>query len=376
MPIEKPRSVDVAAIEMELTNLWKPISPGGSDEHKPVVRACSANLVVVADDIAIIQHLEPVLDEITAEHPARVFLVLSERNSASPMLDAWISARCSLPVPGSSQVCCEQINLAAQGTDIDKIPSVITSLLLPDVPAILLWNSRIDQHDNILPRLVEIADRVIIDSSIDRTPLASLSFWLSSINRLSRRTSFADLSWSAGERWRYALAELFDPQEMIQSLKEIDHIEISYSVARLPHRTGLASSLLLTGWLASRLQWTPLRTVSGAPGSTTATVRSGEHAIRILWKERQDTLHTTGSMTNVTIHCASGVEVSIEQKVDNRCLAITTRSRSGQVSNDLLPRETTSSATMLGKELDGLYRDNLYESALSALVKVIVGRTS
>ncbi len=373
--IEKPRHVDVAAIETELAHLWKPIPNAGAGEGNPVVRACSANLVVVADDISIIHQLEPVLDDITADHPARIFLVLTERNATSPRLDAWISARCSLPVPGSSQVCCEQINLAAQGTDIDKIPSVITSLLVPDVPAILLWKSRIDQHEAVLPLLVEIADRVLVDTSVDRNPLTSVAFWLSSINRHSRRTSFGDLAWSDGEEWRFALAEIFDPPDMRNSLREIDRIEISYSVSRMPYKSGLGASMLLAGWLASRLQWTPLRELAMQSGLYTATVRSGEHAISIALKERQETENPAGSITGVRIHCANGLEMSAEEDVLHRCIAMTVHSASGEVSRHFIPADLSSAAVVLGKELDDLYHDKLYELALAALVNTVLGRT-
>ncbi|MBM2846304.1 MAG: Glucose-6-P dehydrogenase subunit [Bacteroidetes bacterium] len=95
-----PREVDVVAIERELMRLWKHASDdvGEDGSSSPVVRACSMNLVVVTDTEEAATEIGDLVGEVTLDHPSRIFLITADRRSGTPLLDAWISARCSLPV--------------------------------------------------------------------------------------------------------------------------------------------------------------------------------------------------------------------------------------------------------------------------------------
>ena len=62
-----------------------------------------------------------------------------------------------------------------------------------------------------------------------------------------------DLNWSRLTAWRDLIAQFFDPPALRRYAREICEVEIVRSVAspaNIPTRT-----LLLTGWLASRLNW-------------------------------------------------------------------------------------------------------------------------
>src|SRR5512142_1810636 len=142
--LEAPKEVSLAHLEHELTQLWKETESGRGDSIRPVVRACTMNLIVVTEDEAGADAIASMVGEVTLEHPARIFLVVVDRKAQEASLDAWISARCTIPEPGQEQVCCEQITFVGRGRDVDKITSAVTSLLVPDVPTMLLWKTSID----------------------------------------------------------------------------------------------------------------------------------------------------------------------------------------------------------------------------------------
>src|SRR5512141_2788976 len=107
--LEAPKEVSLAQLEQELTQLWKEAESGHGDSIRPVIRACTMNLIVVTEDEKGADALATMVGEVTLEHPARIFLVVLDRGAKEASLDAWISARCAIPEPGEEQVCCEQI---------------------------------------------------------------------------------------------------------------------------------------------------------------------------------------------------------------------------------------------------------------------------
>jgi hypothetical protein len=123
--LDAPKEVDVTAIEKELTQLWKQAAEDTASGDAPVVRACSLNLVIFTEGADRASGLEEIVSQITVDHPSRIFLISANRDAARPNMEAWVSARCSLPAPGGKQVCCEEINLVVSGTDANKVPSIV-----------------------------------------------------------------------------------------------------------------------------------------------------------------------------------------------------------------------------------------------------------
>ena len=69
-----------------------------------------------------------------------------------------------MAVPGSKQVCCEQITVKAHGTQVSELPSAIEPLILED----RLSSSGGDATSasrEVFTRLIGMSDRLIIDSA-------------------------------------------------------------------------------------------------------------------------------------------------------------------------------------------------------------------
>jgi glucose-6-phosphate dehydrogenase assembly protein OpcA len=161
-----PRGVDVSLIERELTQLWSDASErqeAGGDS--PVTRACSMNLVVVTDDPSRAAATGELAGEVSVANPSRIFLVVLDTGDTAAGLDAWVSARCSLPLPGRNQVCCEEITLTAGWAESEKATGIVTSLLVPDLPTVVIWKSYAGLEGSVLRGFLPFADRVIIDST-------------------------------------------------------------------------------------------------------------------------------------------------------------------------------------------------------------------
>ncbi len=365
--LDAPKGVDVVAIERELTQLWKQAA-SEDESSSPVVRACSLNFILVTEDQSGVDALADMVGEVTLEHPARIFLVVAERGSPVPAFEAWISARCSLPVPGGKQVCCEQITLNARGTDAGKIPSVITSLLVPDVPVVVLWMAKVDLNDSVLQSLVHIADRVMIDSSADMTPRGALEAWQQCINQSADKVSFGDLAWTHLCEWRAHLADAFQPSGLRSHLLELNTVNVKYSSTSHPKHSGLSQAFLLTGWLAWKLNWVLVHSFrhNGA-GENSCKFRLNDQAINVTLALDDPHPGVPGGIESVSLKSNAGLDL-ILQITDHTYIEVLASIHGEGGGKKLALRKGQTEAQLLAQELEVLQRDVPYEDSLRSLI--------
>ena len=250
-----PTGVDVGAIERELAALWR---QSALSEEKAVARACLWNLVVMADGEAAYEGAQRLAQAIAPACPARfLFLDLEAPVEGRPELEAWISANCHLAPGGGKLLCSEEITLSARGRGADHLPSLVSALLVPDVPTALLWPGGHPSRARAWPRLLEDAERMVVDTS--RLAATSELAGLASFATVAAKAQveLADLGWLRLAPFRVLLASLFDPPVGAEPLARAGRVRVTCA------RHAAATALLLLGWLASRLAWGPARRVDG-----------------------------------------------------------------------------------------------------------------
>jgi glucose-6-phosphate dehydrogenase assembly protein OpcA len=365
-----PREVDIESIERELTALWKDASPAGTGNATksgtpPVVRACAMNLIVVTEREGELDILAEMAGEVTIEHPARIFLVLANRQTPAPKLDAWISARCSVPVPGGKQVCCEQINLIALGPEAEKIPSIVTSLLVSDVPSVLLWKAAINDHDTMLQALANVVDRIVIDSSEEQRPEEGLLVWREFIGRRGTHGTFSDLAWTHLTAWRSIVANAFNPPEMRPQLSSIDELAVEYSSTVQPRHSGLSQAFLLVSWCAQKLNWSVVEPLQrNASGEYAATLRREKAAIRATIRPAAPRKGFPGGIESVSLHMADGTALTFSATGHAHCVRLSKVERSASAEEMLTLMSDSTEAQLVAQELEVVARDTGYEAVL------------
>jgi glucose-6-phosphate dehydrogenase assembly protein OpcA len=277
------RPFDAVAIEEDLKNMWKRAGgdtggagdAGGAPRSGAIYRAALANLVVPLDP-PLGQRLAPVLVDVTRRHPSRLFSIAAGAAPRGAKLRARTGAICHRRESGGGLVCSEQVVLDSDGDSAALIPSAIRSLLIGDLPMVLL-----DFHPGLgLPwigELMDMADLVIVDSCL-MEPGTEPAMWGFLEREGSRRVR--DLAWARLIPWRAILAEVFDDKEHLPALRTIRAVELAFTGPAFPP----APVWLFAGWLASRLGW---KTV-GRDRSGGLTLRSETGAVAL-------TMRGTGS---------------------------------------------------------------------------------
>jgi len=170
------------------------------------------------------------LDE---RHPARtIFLVpLPGRRNE---IEADASVR-SFGIEGGREVLSEVVEIRIRGDAARHPASIVLPLLISDLPAFCRWRGRPDWESNALAELVEVADRLVVDSS----EWSGLPAAYGNLSELFGRTATSDIAWRRTLPWRVALAGRWP------GIRAID---------RLSADGPRADALLLAGWLRSRLR--------------------------------------------------------------------------------------------------------------------------
>lgn len=178
---------------------------------------------------------EQTLAGLGERHPSRTIVLLPEPDAGEDELAAEVDLRC-FTLPGQEHhVCSEVIELHLRGRRALAPASVVVPLLLVDLPAFLRWRGEPPFGDAAFEGLVDVVDRLIVDSTEWSGDLPAAYAGLAGV---FDRTAVSDIAWARTVRWRTALASMWP------GIAEVERIRVTATAAQ---------AHLLAGWLRSRL---------------------------------------------------------------------------------------------------------------------------
>jgi glucose-6-phosphate dehydrogenase assembly protein OpcA len=355
--IGTPMPVDVASIEQELARLWKSASATGGGTA--VIRACSCNLVVIAEDRAKASALLPVLARVAEWQPAR-FIVAYREPTAEARLDAWISAQCSLPILGGPQICSEAITVAATDKTADNLPNTVLSLLVPDLPVYLYWRSFREPDWDWVNRITHFSSLLIVDSHQSKDDPDNRHRILRALADASGSLPVRDLNWSRLTAWRDLVAQFFDNPGFREDVHHISEVEISRSLGapgNIPTRT-----LLLTGWLASRLNWRMI-SVDRTTQDWVSRWRSASGEVVVRFNGNPAPPGDPPGISAITLRTRKGNTFSVTRDTGSSVLKAVACGHRPELTHSV-PQESMDEADLLAAELSLSGEDTGFRDAL------------
>jgi glucose-6-phosphate dehydrogenase assembly protein OpcA len=370
--------IDVGAIERELTSLWQQAS---EDDDHGVIRSSILNLLVYAPKGNDADLVDDMLAGITAAHPCRAVLMIADPSAAEANLEAQVTSRCTLPTATSKQVCCEQVTINAAGSAVNDVPSAVTPLLLSDLPVYLWWRAvpRI-QDKALFEKLADISDRVIIDSAFFNDPHGDIAKMATVLNDTPRWTAISDMNWARLTAWRALLAGFYDVAEYRSHLDQLDRVVIEYAPSTADASAIPARALLLGGWLASRLGWHVQSDSGRRTDETTSFEFSADSdAITVEFTHTPREIEP-GHLARVTLGCAGDNKdtFTVRRSEDGQRIETSVKRGEEMRIQRVLSYEGLSEGELIGREIEILGHDRVYEQAVLAagqLVKAITSRS-
>lgn len=174
------------------------------------------------------------LSGLAERHPSRTILLFPLPREDRDALEAEVDLRCFLRGGVEREVCSEVISIRLCGRRAAAPASVVEPLLVPDLPVFLRWRGECAWGATELEELVDIAQRLVIDSSEWSDPESGYE----RLAELLERVVVSDIAWARTERWREAIASLWPAVANASTLRVAG-----------PQ----AEAALLTRWLSVRL---------------------------------------------------------------------------------------------------------------------------
>jgi hypothetical protein len=167
-------------------------------------------------------------------HPSRTIVLLPQPGAEEDGIDASLALR-TFPLPESTRsICTEVIELRLRGRRCMVPASIVAPLLVADLPVFLRWRDLPPFGERPFEELVDLADRLIVDS----TEWSGLPEPYGRLVEVFDRSAVSDIAWARTSRWRRQLATLWP------AIAEVGKIRV---------RGTEAQAHLLAGWLRSRL---------------------------------------------------------------------------------------------------------------------------
>jgi glucose-6-phosphate dehydrogenase assembly protein OpcA len=175
---------------------------------------------------------EDVLAGLAERHPSRTIVLVPEPE-AKDGLEGAAEVEC-YPVGDGRSVCVETIRIHLRGRRAQAPASVVEPLLVPDLPVFLRWRGLPPFGEQPFEQLVDVVDRLIVDS----TEWPGLPAPYAQLAEVFDRAAVSDIAWARTSRWRPQLASLWP------GIADVRRVRVSGTAAQ---------AHLLAGWLRSRL---------------------------------------------------------------------------------------------------------------------------
>ena len=364
-------SVDVASIDKALGRLWKDLGRAEvSDGRRPPARTSVFNLVVYVPHASGTAPVVEAIGGLIEQHPSRTIVVVADPDAPSSSLDAVVTTNCTPSRSVRERFCWEQITLTAHGDSAAHAPGIVIPLLLPDLPTYLWWADDVPFGSELFARMAGLCDRVIVDSARLTLPIDGLT----KLAALSRATGedrgISDFHWVRLTPWRNLAAQLFDKAESCPYLTRIESVGITY--ARDGGQRSVTQALLLAGWLASCLGWSPRPQGARLQGDTLhlEAERGGGAIVSIEIAPDTKTGVAKGDVLSLTLAGALRdvpAVFAVERLPEDSEAATTTTIGGAPGVSHRVRMVARSASELLNEELEVFRHDRIYENAINAV---------
>ncbi len=309
-------------------------------------------------------------DAIAASNPCRI-VTLCPILGEDTGVKAQVSAYCPIDKRSKNTlVCCEYISLIGTAEALERIGGIIAELAIADLPSFIWWKATPAPEHPLFKRLMASSDAIIFDSSSFHHPEADL---ITLAELLKHETTLADINWSRLAPWQELSAAAFDPPERRAGIYEVDRVTIDYELGNQ------SQALLFLGWLASRLQWTPVEYQYQGGDYDIRQVKFSDDKQRSIEAElagipTADWGDIPGDLISLRLNSTN---------LDADCCTVLCSSTSGCMRmeakggaqacyiEEVAPLSDQKTETLIGKQLQRWGRDMLYEESMAVVAQIL-----
>ncbi len=364
----EPREVKIGDLEKEISELWRSAT---KDEKNPeaVMRAAALTLVVYVESPEDADEVHNLAGAVSEQNPCRVITLISQPHEQPAGLRSWISAHCKCDAAGSGrkQIRLEEIVIRASGGAVRDLGNLALQLTLSGLPVYFWWRAGRFQPPEHFEQILRVASHILVDSARFDDAEADLAALARLAKKWSKHHAFADLNWARLTPWRELIAQCFDNPGTRGYAEKIRRLNIEYEAESPRHSAQAAQALLISGWLASRLNWAPARpSEKNSAASRSKRFRSPTGEVEIDRVARSFEGGGGGVCFSVSLEAEGDPPASfrLERGCDGRNVATHAEIKGRPPVSRTARLEVLDEAELLNGELQFPGRDRIFEEAL------------
>ncbi len=220
--------VTVSEVEQRLSRLRMDAEAGGTAQRTSV-----ATHVAWVPEPWLPAALE-VLRGLAERHPSRTIVLVPEPDAGTAAIDAELELSLFPLGEDGRSICTETVLLRLRGARAHAPASIVTPLLISDLPVFCRWRGEPPFGLVELEQLLDVVDRLVVDSE----EWEDLPFAYKRLAGELDRTAISDIAFQRLLPWRAALARLWP------GVAEASTVRVAGPKA---------DALLLAAWLRTRL---------------------------------------------------------------------------------------------------------------------------
>lgn len=376
LPLDVPRSANVAALEAELPALWRSAAEDPATQQA-VTRACALTLLIYVESEEAGREVSGLISEATRQTPFRAVIMIAEPQATPAGLAAWVSAHCHLPTAGEKQVCCEEVTVRARGEAGRDLDKVVLPLTVPGLPVYFWWRAGRFSPPGNFEEILRVTNRVLIDSARFPEPEKDLAELAEEVHKYHGGGAFCDLNWTRITPWRELIAQCFDSVETRPFVDRLTGVQIEYAPKSARATIHQGESLLLTGWLASRLKWEPVpQPREGGSEGPRFLFRAGERTLEVRHGTRSFEDKGAGVCISISLQAGGtpSAKFSLMRRPDGKVVSIRTEVAGRLAVERAVRLEVPSEVDLISEELKISGHDRIYEEALEMVARMTSAR--
>lgn len=379
-PVWSENGTTVASVDSHLASLWTLAGDDGAlvtEKGLPHARASVLNLIVTVPDETVADRVVSTLLGLGFRHPSRAIVLVASPHAEGPSLDASVSAHCHA-FHGDEQVCYEEVMLTVRGEAAEHLDGVVAPLLIHDLPTLVWWPGDPPFADPIFDQLVEMGDRLILDTA----DFSDLLLGLRRLSTLRRRSGIGDLAWKRLGWWQELTAQFFDAPRFRRYLPNLNRAILRYALSSASGHgpqgepndpapgvaSPIAQAILYAGWIASRLDWKRHATVQPLEDGRMALTLEGRYAMVELLLEGVPTDEVPeGDLLSVRLRArgeTGAAEFIIDRQGDEAVVASNADGMTAQLRR--MRMELPTESEMLSSSMVAGRHEPVYEAAVRA----------
>ena len=254
------------------------------------------------------------------------------------------------PQAGEFSLTHEHVVVEIGEQHLSHLDTIVDPLVVTDLPT-MAWAPH--GHHAGIDAVMRLSQVVLLDTVAEPSIDGGLAWALG----LADRAYIVDLAWLRSTPWRERIAATFDPPAFREELNAISGVQVRH------HPESGAAAVLLCGWLATRLGWSPGSLAArGHDGGMSGRAKTRRHEIALsLEPAKQD----VPGLAGITIETANGTKIQLDRGPGGLRAKRTTRK--GREIEWTVLGASRGEAGILGEGIrQALLRDPTYRPALDA----------